>query len=165
MSDSLDITVSGDAMEYLRNLADRSKVLPALQRAMDRQNTLTVSYIQRNNMSLPKDGPTSLSGLRVRSNRLRSSLRASRATITGDGIQSAIGSNVEYAAILEFGGTTAPHVILPKRKKALAFGGKCYGKVNHPGSRIEGRHYVRRGIEDRLGDYTSAFTKTIFALS
>lgn len=161
----MDITVSGDAMEYLHKVADPSKVLPALQRAMDGQNLITAGYISQKYLRLPGNGPTSMDGLRFRTGRLFGSIRPSKATLSGDGIVSAIGSNMQYAAILEFGGTTSPHVILPKRKKALAFGGKCYGKVNHPGSKIEGRHYVRRGIQDRLGDYTSAFTKTIFTLS
>ena len=165
MNEAIKITASGDALEYLRKLGDPSVVLKGLLRTMDKQNQLSVSYIQRNYMSLPGDGPTSSTSTRVHTNRLRSSMRASQATLSGDGIVSAIGSNVVYAAILEEGGTTKPHVIRPRNKKALAFGGKCYVQVNHPGSRFEGRHFTRRGIEDRLGDYTAAFAETIVKLS
>ncbi len=30
---------------------------------------------------------------------------------------------------------TKPHEITPKNKKALAFGGRVYKKVNHPGTK------------------------------
>jgi len=50
-----------------------------------------------------------------------------------------------------------------KNAKALAFGGIFRRSVNHPGSTIEGRHFVQRGITDRLPDYGSAFTRTILA--
>lgn len=55
-----------------------------------------------------------------------------------------IGSNLEYAAIHHYGGTTKPHLILPTYGKALAFptagGGKALVKsVRHPGSVIPAR--------------------------
>ncbi|MCL2524611.1 MAG: phage virion morphogenesis protein [Betaproteobacteria bacterium] len=57
-----------------------------------------------------------------------------------------IGSNVPYAAIHQFGGTTRPHVIRPKDKKALAFGSKgketVVKQVNHPGSKIPARPFM-----------------------
>lgn len=50
---------------------------------------------------------------------------------------------VPYANIQERGGTTRPHVILPRNAKALRFmmGGRVVfaKKVNHPGSRIPAR--------------------------
>lgn len=53
-----------------------------------------------------------------------------------------ISNNMPYAAIHQFGGKTRPHVILPKYKKALAFGGGVFKKVNHPGSDIPARPYL-----------------------
>lgn len=53
-----------------------------------------------------------------------------------------IGSNKPYAAIHQFGGITRAHVILPKNKKALAFGGRVVKRVNHPGSKIPARPYM-----------------------
>ena len=164
MSTTIEIKVSGDAQEYLGKVSNRGAVLPAVARTLDDQNQLTVGHIFRRYVSFPSDSPVSQTTLRTKTGGLRRSIRQSYPKITGDGIVSAIGSNVEYAAILEEGGTTAPHVILPKRKKALAFGGRVYGKVNHPGSRITGRHFVRRGIEDRLNDYSSAIASTIIKL-
>jgi phage gpG-like protein len=44
-----------------------------------------------------------------------------------------VGTNVPYAAAMNNG--SKPHVIKPKNKKALAFGGKFYKRVNHPGTK------------------------------
>jgi len=88
-----------------------------LARAIDRENQFTVGYIQRNKLSLR--GPTTLG---VVTNRLRSSIRASKARWSGTEIESSIGSNLVYAGIHEFGGTTKPHIIEAKPGHALAFG-------------------------------------------
>ncbi|WP_197329537.1 phage virion morphogenesis protein [Ralstonia syzygii] len=53
-----------------------------------------------------------------------------------------IGSNVAYARIHQLGGKTKPHVIRPKAKKALAFGGHVVKSVNHPGSEIPARPFL-----------------------
>ena len=59
-----------------------------------------------------------------------------------------VGSNLPYARIHQEGGKTSPHVIRPKRKKALAFGGIVRKKVNHPGSDIPARPYLGVSKED-----------------
>lgn len=59
-----------------------------------------------------------------------------------------VGSNLPYARIHQEGGRTSPHVIRPKRKKALAFGGVVRKKVNHPGSEIPARPYLGVSVED-----------------
>lgn len=53
-----------------------------------------------------------------------------------------VGSNLVYAAIHQFGGTTKPHVIRPRNKKALKFNGKIRRSVNHPGSKIPARPFL-----------------------
>ena len=62
--------------------------------------------------------------------------------------------DVKYAAIHEYGGRTPPHVIEAKGN-ALAFlmGGKMVfaKRVNHPGSRIPERSYVRSSLEEMAG--------------
>jgi len=55
-----------------------------------------------------------------------------------------------YAAIHQFGGRTKPHRILPKRGKALKFGGKFYAAVNHPGSNIPARPFFPVDAGGRL---------------
>lgn len=70
-----------------------------------------------------------------------------------------VGTNVEYAAIHQFGGETRPHVILPRNKQALAFNGRVVKKVNHPGSKIPARPFLMLTDEDEeqiistVGDY------------
>lgn len=133
----------------------------ALVKTMDLQNQFTIGYIQR--VKLSKRGPTTLG---VRTNRLRGSVRASDARVVdGNDIVSSIGSNVSYAGIHEFGGTTRPHVIRPKTAKALRWqaGGVVFfaSVVHHPGSKIPARAPFRTGIQERAPQYAAAFSKTI----
>lgn len=53
-----------------------------------------------------------------------------------------VGSNKVYAAIHQFGGRTKAHVIRPRSKQALAFGGRVFKQVNHPGSVIPARPFL-----------------------
>lgn len=52
-----------------------------------------------------------------------------------------VGSTMAYAPIQNFGGTTKPHDIVPRYKKALAFGGGIFRRVHHPGSKIPARPF------------------------
>jgi HK97 gp10 family phage protein len=56
-----------------------------------------------------------------------------------------VGTNVSYAADVEYG--TAPHVILPKNKKALYWPGAAHpvSRVNHPGTRP--RPFMRPALD------------------
>ena len=54
-----------------------------------------------------------------------------------------IGTNMVYAAIHQFGGTTRAHKITAKAGGVLAWGGGKFAKsVNHPGSVIPPRPYL-----------------------
>lgn len=77
--------------------------------------------------------------------RLRSSI-----TEASDNDSARVGTNVEYAAIHNFGGQTAAHMIYPRRKKALAWalGAHPVKSVRHPGSRIPARPFMRLTAED-----------------
>ena len=94
MSEPFQITISGDAQAALKKLADPSQVLGALAHTMDQQNLFTVGLIQREHLSYPRTGPSVPDGLRLQSNRLRGSIRASKARFASGGIESSIGSNV-----------------------------------------------------------------------
>lgn len=59
-----------------------------------------------------------------------------------DGSSAWVGTNKVYAAIHQLGGQTRPHIITPRKKKALAFGGRVVTKVNHPGSKIPARPFL-----------------------
>ncbi len=59
-----------------------------------------------------------------------------------DGV--AVGTNVAYASIHQFGGHTKPHIIRPKVKKALFWAGAPHPckAVHHPGSVIPARPFL-----------------------
>jgi len=140
------------------------RIQPGIARAMDRENVFTVSHIQQAYLSFPKGGPSTPIGCRVQTNRLRNSIRASATVISGDAVISAIGSNVVYAAPLEFGATIPPHTIRAKGK-ALRFriGERViFAKsVKFPGAVLQPREFVQRGIQDRLPEYSEAFGAAI----
>lgn len=60
-----------------------------------------------------------------------------------DSNRAVVGSNKVYAAIQNFGGKTRPHVIKARTKRALSFGGIVVRSVNHPGSNIPARPFLR----------------------
>jgi phage virion morphogenesis protein len=72
--------------------------------------------------------------------------------------EAVVGTNVVYAAIHHFGGKTKPHVILPKKGKALKFNGRYAKKVNHPGSTIPARPFLMLAAEDEARIVASAST-------
>ncbi|CAH0445493.1 hypothetical protein LMG10661_01711 [Ralstonia syzygii subsp. syzygii] len=67
---------------------------------------------------------------------------ASSMTPFSDRNTAGVGTNVVYARILHFGGTTRPHEIRPKYKKALAFNGIMRKVVKHPGSKFVARPFM-----------------------
>lgn len=67
---------------------------------------------------------------------------AASISTSSDATSASIGSNKVYAAIHQFGGKTSPHIIRPRNKKALAFGGRVVKSVNHPGSNIPARPFL-----------------------
>ncbi len=89
--------------------------------------------------------------LSTRTGQLRRSIHA-RAQGSGFDTVVTVGPSVHYAAIHEFGGKTAPRTILPRRAKVLRFeaGGRTIfaRRVNHPGSRIPARPYMRPSLEE-----------------
>ncbi|MFD8667079.1 HK97 gp10 family phage protein [Streptomyces microflavus] len=80
----------------------------------------------------------------VDTGRLRSSI-VSRAEGAGRSLGYVVGTNVNYAAAVEYG--TAPHVIVPKNGKALYWPGARHpvARVNHPGTRAQ--PFLRPAIE------------------
>jgi hypothetical protein len=51
-----------------------------------------------------------------------------------------------YANIIDRGGVTGAHPILPKRKKALAFNGIVTKSVHHPGSHYRANLFAERTV-------------------
>lgn len=87
----------------------------------------------------------------VDTGRLRSSINS-----YVQGNQAYVRTNVKYAKIHEFGGKTKPHKIKARRKKALRFtmNGQVYIRksVNHPGSQIKEKAFMRTPIEQMVKD-------------
>lgn len=95
----MEIPISTNAVEVLRQVQGfPTRMALAVARAMDRQNQRTIGYAQRTYLSGPRPGK-----LGVRTNRLRSSLSASAAVVSGNTITSTIGTNVAYAGVHEHG--------------------------------------------------------------
>jgi phage gpG-like protein len=99
--------------------------------------------------------------LQSRTGALAASIGVDGPTISGDQVVTTVfsGGGLKYAAIQEFGGVTAPHEILPSRAKALAFlvgGAQVFAKhVNHPGSHIPERSYLRSSLAEMAGQIES----------
>lgn len=88
--------------------------------------------------------------------RLFRSIGGEMAESTNDVSATVFSRGLPYARIQEYGGQTRAHTILPKNASVLAFMGKdgkmvFARKVNHPGSNIPGRSYMRSTLaEQRL---------------
>ena len=128
-------------------------VLAALQAKAEELREALLAKVQAN-----------LSGdvLQERTGALKASIVA-EVVADADAITLAVGSDgVPYAAIQEYGGTTAPHDIVPVRARALAFagaGGPAFARrVHHPGSRLPARAYLA-GARDALVDEFGAGLK------
>ena len=84
----------------------------------------------------------------VRTGRLRSSIRAEQPRIFSLRGSVKVGSDLEYAAMVNDG--TRPHIIRPRRARALRFvvGGRVvYAKfVRHPGTRA--RPFLDRALQE-----------------
>ena len=99
--------------------------------------------------------------LDVRSGALRDSIAAS-VSAGGDGVRATVGvsGDVKYAAIQEYGGKTAAHEILPVKAQALAFlaggGLRFASKVEHPGSVLPERSYLRSTLDEMRDDIVAA---------
>jgi phage gpG-like protein len=102
--------------------------------------------------------------LNAQSGALRDSIVFS-VSADADGVVASVGSegDVKYAAIQEYGGKTSAHEILPVKAQALAFvvGGvqRFARRVEHPGSVIPERSYLRSSLEDMQGEIVAALAE------
>ena len=99
--------------------------------------------------------------LNMRSGALRDLIAAS-VTADAEGVRASVGSegDVKYAAIQEYGGKTSAHEILPVKGDVLAFvagsGQHFARRVEHPGSLIPERSYLRSSLEDMKDEILTA---------
>jgi len=73
--------------------------------------------------------------------------------------------DVKYAAIHEYGGRIPAHIIYPKNAEALSFmmnGKRVFAKyVNHPGSQMPERSFMRSTLRDFRGQITEGLAKAV----
>ena len=105
MSAQTTIQLTPEAEKILRDLREMPQwMVEAVAQGMDKANAMTVSHIQQARLTGIGPFPVAEHRLGVRSGRLHEALWASKATVIGTNVESAIGDNVKYAAIHEFGG-------------------------------------------------------------
>jgi phage gpG-like protein len=83
-------------------------------------------------------------------------------------VTATVGSaGVPYADLQEYGGKTAAHEIVPDKAHALAFvaGGQARfaRRVNHPGSQIPERSYLRASLEELGPEIKARLTEAVGA--
>ena len=110
---------------------------------------------------LVKNDKLSGAVLNTRSGALSDSITAS-VTADADGVLASVGSegDVKYAAIQEYGGKTSAHEILPAKGDVLAFvvgdAQHFARRVEHPGSLIPERSYLRSALDDMKDEILAA---------
>ncbi len=103
--------------------------------------------------------------LNARSGALIASIGA-EVSSDGDEVSASVGSygDVKYAAIQEYGGKTGAHEILPAKAQVLAFlvaGAMRFARrVEHPGSVIPERSYLRSSLDEMSDEILAALAAT-----
>lgn len=108
--------------------------------------------------------------LNARSGALRDSIRiAIDPQDTQIGAEIFSNGDTPYAAILEYGGKTAAHEILPDKAKALAFvlnGKQMFARrIEHPGSQIAAHSYLRSALDDESDEILSSLRQTVIGVA
>lgn len=178
---SLHIKVSDNAAQVLASLAGfDERMTAALTAALDDQNQDTITAAQLTKLTGPR--PHRLGGV---TNRLRSSLTAAKARPVDRMILSAIGSNVRYAGVHEYGFDgnvtvraftrrdqrsdvfAAPSVFNPKtgrikkgRTKKVADGFVTV-RAHSRHLRVPERSYIRSTLAERAEAYGEALSEAV----
>lgn len=141
--DALPVSVEGTDAVAAAMIAASGKVRAAVAQAIG---------VSAANLTSAVKAKLSDDVLRVKTGRLRRSIHFVLGG-TDDAPSATVGTNVEYAAIHEFGGTTKAHVIEAVNAKVLAFkvgGETVFAKsVQHPGSKIPQRSYLRSALAEQ----------------
>ncbi len=152
-----------DLVQRLQNAPQL--ILPAIARELDAQNQLTIGHINLKRMTGKGPFPPSEHRLGNVTSKLKKSLWSPKSVIRGGNVESAIGSNVKYMGIHEFGGEIKPHLIKARFGKSLRFqiGGKVVFRrsVKHPGATYPARAPIYHGIQDRADAIGLAISNAI----
>jgi hypothetical protein len=185
----IEIKITDRASEVVQRLQP-AVLLPVLAREMDKQNGNAIDLISRKYLSFPRQGPTTLEGLRFISGDYRNRLHASPATVVNGDIQSGIGANTvsksgfSYPKLHEFGGVVRRpahngsvrlrtdakgNLVRQSKFRQLAvFARKSHVRaksVDYTAKAHEAvypaRAPIQRGIADRLENYRDALSKAV----
>lgn len=159
----LDITVDSSVIEA------KLKVIPdGVRKSLTRQTYKTAIDLQRYIVKehLTAAGGYSATQLHRKTGRLARSIQQ-QVTSLNSGVIGRVYSagNIPYARIHEYGGRTSAHVIEAKNAKSLAFmmnGEMMFRRrVNHPGSSIPERSYMRASLKENKEKIVSDLTRAV----
>ena len=132
------------------------KVAAALRQAVEAEAIKLTAYV--------KEQKLSGQALKTQTGTLQRSINY-QLQDEGDRIAATVGTNVVYAGIHEYGGTTRAHVIEARKAKALAFqmGGQTvfFKRVNHPGSHMPERSFLRSALAENAGSIRDALERAV----
>ena len=154
----LNVTLTGDKELIARLDAMPDKVRRALVTKVTALSLKLEAHVKQDKLS----GQV----LNVRTGALRRSIFSTVDTgVTTVRGKVASSGDVKYAGIHEFGGTTPPHEIVPVKATVLSFmiGGKRVfaRRVQHPGSRMPERSFLRSALADMAGEITTGLTDAV----
>lgn len=160
----ISIKITSDAQALLGKLREfPAEMAKGVAGALDRQNALTVGYVSARKLS--QRGPTTLG---VVTNRLRASVRATPAQVVDSShIVSAIGSNVKYAAVHEYGIDQQVQVRAHSRALTQVFGRPLRDprtvqvRAHSMHMRFPARAPFRTSAEERQQNYGQAISSAI----
>jgi phage gpG-like protein len=155
----MKIKISSNAAQILREVDEfPEQMRGGIARALDRRNQLTVGYIQKEKLTAANPPY-----LNVRTGRLRGSVRASAAVVSGRRIDSSIGTNVRYAGVHEYGFKGTVQIASFERK--ASFGREGTERVKAHSRRVDlpARHMFEHGIDENAANYTDDISDAILA--
>ncbi len=153
----LNVQMIGD-----KELVARFRAMPSALRAALIRKTSVLTLMLEAKVKAKLSGQV----LNVVTGALRRSIQR-RVTSTESSVKGEVYSagDVKYAGIHEHGGTTPPHTIIPNKAQALSFVfmGKqaFFAKVNHPGSKIPERSYMRSSLREMRETIVSGYRDVI----
>ncbi len=132
------------------------QVAAALRRAVEAEASKLTAYV--------KEQKLSGQALKTQTGALQRSINY-QLQDEGGRIAATVGTNLAYAAIHEYGGSTRAHVIEASQAKTLAFqmGGQdvFFKRVNHPGSHMPERSFLRSSLEENAGSIRAAIEQAV----
>jgi phage gpG-like protein len=165
---NLQVQLSDEARAILQRFETMpAQIGVALAHELDHQNELTIGYAQKNKLSA-----SSSTTLGVRTGLLRRSLRRNDAVVNGNLITGAIGSNVEYAGVHEYGFDGDVQVksfvrknrrgdLFSVKKKKISANGISFVKSFTRHMHMPERSFIRSSLQERLPLIGRALSRAI----